>query len=165
MALPDVTQNRLLGMMLLVVLVSLEAGAAALAYVTLGWLDCFLYCVAVILNVPLLLLVLWRPLPGALAALALFLLLVPYQAVLGVRLLGLQKEADEIVAYTYAHRLRTGEFPANLEGYETSRPELMRFFQYRLEPQRGGFQLSYWVGSRYTSHIFAPDLGWWYLDD
>lgn len=165
MAVPGVTHKRLLGLLLVAVLGALEVGAAVLAYSTLGWLESFLFFVALLLNVPILLLVLWRPLPGAVVALGLFLVLVPFQMVLGARLLGLQQEADEIVAFAYEHRLRTGEFAADLASYEASRPELMRFIHYGLESRRGGFQLSYSVGSPATSHVFSPKTGWFYVDD
>jgi hypothetical protein len=165
MKLRDVTQKRLLGLMVLLALVPLEVGAAALSHEMLGWVEFAFYCLALLVNLPLLALVLWRPLLGSVAALVLFLVLVPYQAVLGVRLFRLQQEADRIIAFAYQNRLSAGGYPADLESYEPSRPELMRFFHYRLEPARGGFQLSYSVGSRNTGHLFAPELGWWYLED
>jgi hypothetical protein len=59
----------------------------------------------VLLNLPVLALVLWRPLLGSAAALVLFLFLVPHQAVLRVRIFRLQQEADRIIAFAYENRL------------------------------------------------------------
>ena len=61
--------------------------------------------------VPIALYVLRRPVMAVLAALVLFAAIVPYQAVLGHRLLALNGEAGRVVAYLYETRFRTGEYP------------------------------------------------------
>lgn len=156
---------RILGLLLLLVLLPLEFAAADLTFETVGEVASALSFLLLVLDLPIFVLILRRPLVGALTALALATAIVPRQVVLGLRLQGLRQEAAAIVGYAYEHHLTTGEFPPDLEGYESRRPQLMRFVGYEADSDRSGFFLHYWVGTPSTSHWYSPASGWGYYPD
>ncbi len=152
---------------LLAVAAVTELAGAWLAYHTLGAVTSSVLFLAVGLNlVPIILHAARKPSLAVLAALALFVVIVPYQGLLGHRLLALQDEAGKAVSYVYGVRLRTGEYPADLSGYSFNDPGLRPFFQeYRRDPELGGFGLYWYVGTPGTSHSYTPRQGWSYYPD
>lgn len=152
---------------LLAVAVLVELAAAWLAHRTIGAVTSALLFLAVGLNLmPIVLHAARRPSLSVLAALAVFVAIVPYQALLGHRLLGLQEEAGKVVSYLYDVRLRTGEYPADLSSYSFHDPGLRPFFQeYRRGADLGGFGLYWYVGTPSTSHFYQPRQGFGYYAD
>jgi hypothetical protein len=157
--------ERALALLALAILVPLEILAGHLAYETLGELDSALLLMAVLLNLPIALLALWRPLPGAVAGLVLGLLLIPEQVILGRRLVEVQREATAIVTYAYEVRAATGRFPDDLDDYVPIDERNLRQVQvYRLL-KSGDFQVLYFIGTRDTSHWYSSSGGWGYYPD
>ncbi|MGI5836543.1 MAG: hypothetical protein ACOX87_08645 [Chloroflexota bacterium] len=152
---------------LLVTAVGAELAAAWLAYYTIGEIVSGMLFIALGLNVvPIALYALRRPVTAVLAALVLFAAIVPYQAVLGHRLLALNDEAGRVVAYLYETRFRTGEYPHDLTGYTFRDAGLQPYFQeYRRDAESGGFRLNWYVGTPSTSHSYTPRDGWGYYPD
>jgi hypothetical protein len=155
-----------LAVLLVLVLVPIELACAYLAYETIGEITSMLYFLAVGLNLIFLIVAIWYPRAGALGALLLALAIVPYQLVLGDRLVRVQEEAARIVAYAYEQRLASGEFPSDLEAYEYDDPKMAPYIQrYMLDDSAGGFYLAFRVGTESTSHTYTPNLGWGYYPD
>lgn len=153
---------------LITVLALLEAASVSVAYHTLGESPCLLYGLIVVAgNLGVLLLARRNRRAAAIAALLLALAVVPYQAVLTVRLHRVQAEAAHIVTYAYQQRLQTGEFPADLTGYAFQDAAMRPFIQSyeRNETDCGGFCLFYRVGTESTSHSYSPRNGWGYYPD
>lgn len=103
-------------------------------------------------------------------ALALALALVPYQLMLGRRLLALEHESSRLIGWAYWNRLRSGRFPADLRGYPFSAPWLREHFtDYAVASGGQGFGFSFWVGTRSTSHSYGVTAeragGWGYYPD
>lgn len=120
---------------------------------------------AVVINLPIALLALWKPLPGALAGVALGLLIVPQQVILGQRLVEVQREVSAIVGYAYNVRAETGQFPENLDGYVPRDDANLRWVQdYRLL-ESGEFIVFYRVGTENTLHWYSSAGGWGYYPD
>ena len=152
--------------MLMVVLVPLEIGCAYLAFETLGEVTSALYLMATGINLIFIILAIRHPTAAAVAALILGLLIIPYQAVLGDRLVRVQSEAARIVGYAYEQRLETGVFPADLSEYEFHDPAMRPYIQsYRRDGSAGEFTLVFRVGTESTSHRYTPEYGWSYYPD
>lgn len=152
---------------LLAVAVVAEFAGASLAYHTIGAVTSSLLFLAVGLNlVPIILHVARKSSLAVLAALALFVAIVPYQGLLGYRLLALGEEAGKIVSCVYDVRLHTGEYPADLSAYSFHDTNLRPFFQeYRRDAELGGFGLYWYIGTPSTSHSYTPRQGWGYYPD
>lgn len=157
--------ERALALLVLAILVPLEILAGRLAYETLGEINEALLLLAVVLNVPIALLALWKPLPGALVGVALGLLLIPQQVVLGQRLVKVQREVSAIVGWAYNVRAETGEFPENLDGYEPRDEANLRWVQAYWLLESGEFMVFYRVGTENTSHWYSSAGGWGYYPD
>jgi hypothetical protein len=152
--------------LLMLVLVPLEVACAYLAFETLGEVTSMLYFIAVAVNLLFILLAIRRPGAAAVGAFVLGLVIIPYQAVLGQRLIRVQAEAARIVSYAYEERLESGEFPADLAGYVFHDPGTELYIQnYSLSDEYGGFVLAYRVGTENTSHTYSPKDGWSYYPD
>ena len=152
--------------LLLLVLVPLELVCAYLAYETIGEISSMLTYFAAGLNLILIVVALRYPRAAAAGAVLLGLAIVPYQLVLGDRLIRVQAEAAQIVGHVYEERLRTGQFPADLGAYTPLDPPTMAYIQrYERNGAVGGFFLAYRVGTESTSHSYTPDGGWSYYPD
>jgi hypothetical protein len=152
--------------LLMLVLVPLEVACAYLAFETLGEVTSMLYFIAVAVNLLFILLAIRRPGAAAVGAFVLGLVIIPYQAVLGQRLIRVQAEAARIVSYAYEERLESGEFPADLAGYAFHDPGTESYIQnYSLSDEYRGFVLAYRVGTENTSHTYSPKDGWSYYPD
>jgi hypothetical protein len=156
----------LLFILLMAVIVPLEVVCAFLAYETLCEIASALYFLALGVNLLFVLLALRSRSLAALGAVVLALLIIPYQVLLGQRLLRVQAEAARIVAFVYEHRLNSGEYPPDLDGYVFNDPEMKKYVQaYSLDQSRGGFVLCYRVGTETASHWYDADNGWGYYPD
>jgi hypothetical protein len=152
---------------LLLVALPIEVYCARLAFHTLGEVISAILLLAVGLNIfPIALYALRYRVAAIVAALAIVVAIVPYQLILGERLLELQMEASHVVAYAYETQARTGEFPPDLTTYHFTNPDLRDHFEeYQTGAEHGGFAVRYWVGTRSTSHWYSPRTGWGYYPD
>ena len=148
-------------------LIPLELLCALLAYETIGEMTRSLYLLGIVaFNLLFSLLALRHRAAAALGAVALALLVIPYQVVLGDRLLRAQAEAARIVAFAYEQKIQQGTFPADLSGYTFGDAALKPYFhEYQLDKTRGQFAVSYWIGTESTSHSYSSETGWGYYPD
>jgi hypothetical protein len=157
----------MLFVLLMCILVPVEVACALLSYHTLGETAPFWYFAGIALNLVFAFIALANPRLAGMAAIVLALVIVPYQLVMGDRLLRLQAESARIVTFAYEEKAKTGKFPADLSAYQFADPEVKRFIQtYEAGPKvQGEFLLSYRVGSKSTSHWYSPATGWGYHPD
>ncbi len=152
--------------LLMLVLIPLELMCAYLAYETIGEVVSVMYFLAVGINLVFIVLAVRNRTLAALGAVVLGLVIIPYQLVLGQRLLRVQAEAARVVSYVYEQRLATGEYPADLSNYEFHDSAMASYVQnYRPDETRGGFVFAYRVGTETTSHTYSPQDGWSYYAD
>ncbi len=145
-----------------------EFFCAKLAYETLGAIDSSLYFLLMALNiVPLLLIFLGKKYVGMFVVISIGLAIIPYQLYLGNRLLLQKEEAANIAVYLYEQKLATGQFPVDLNGYTFTHPNLKSFFNYYKisegysEAKSDEYILSYFTGTRSTSHFIQLGSGGW----
>ena len=152
---------------LLAVTVPVEMACAGLAYHTVGEIVSRLLFIAVGLNaIPALLFLRRRPVLSTILVLAIAAAIVPYQGMLGHRLIVLQDEAGQIVRYVGGAKRETGEYPTDLSGYSYRDPSLREHFhEYQPDDSAGGYRLSWFVGTPQTSHSYSPRDGWSYYPD
>jgi hypothetical protein len=156
----------LLFVLLMVVIVPLEVACAFLAHETIGEVTSALYFLALGINLLFVLLAVRSRSLAAIGAVILALLIIPYQVMLGQRLLRVQAEAARIVAFAYEHKINSGEYPLDLSGYAFNDQEMKKYVQsYSTDESRGGFVLCYRVGTETASHWYDPDGGWGYYPD
>jgi hypothetical protein len=98
---------------------------------------------------------------GTFIALSFGILLVGYQAVLGVRLYFLNLEAQNIVEWAHKEKERIGEFPKDLAGYEFLYPTYQQYIQGYSSDEKGNMYLAYYVGTEGTSHYYDTKRGGW----
>jgi len=153
--------------LLLGVLISLELLCAVLAYETMGAIISRLYAISIVgLNLLLIVLAFRYRVAATLGAVAVALLIIPYQVVLGHRLLRVQAEATRIVSYAYEQRVQGGVFPSDLAGYAFHDSEMKDYIQsYQLDAVGGRFTVYYRVGTESTSHWYSSTEGWGYYPD
>ena len=152
--------------LLMIALILLEALCARLAYETLGEIMSTVYALLVALNLIPLLLFFRHRTAAVLIALALALIIIPYQLILADRWQRAQAEAERILAYVDEQRLNAGRYPPSLLEYDFHDQDMAVYFhEYQLDDTRGGFILSYWVGAPTTSHTYSPATGWTYYPD
>lgn len=152
--------------MLFAVLIPLEIACAFLAFETIGEVVSAAYLLAVALNGLFLFAAIWSRRAAVMAALALGLLIIPYQLVLGLRLLRVQAEASRIVDWAYEHRLAAGSFPKDLTSYifndAATRPYIQSYY---LSRRHDEFTVLFCVGTTSTSHWYSSRGGWGYYPD
>lgn len=153
--------------LLLAILLPLEVFCALLAYETLGEVMSGTYMVGIILLNGLLVALFFRHRSAALlGALIVALLIVPYQIVLGDRLIRVQAEATRIVAYAYETRADSGEYPADLTGYAFTDTDMQPYIQsYTRSDDGRDFSVFYFVGTETAPHWYESDTGWDYYPD
>jgi hypothetical protein len=151
---------------LLVAAVAAEVAAAKLACYTLGELECGMMMVAV-LGAGLLTLVLsfFHRRAAALAILVVATLVVPYQALLGVRWVRLSREAERVIAYVEAQKAATGAYPADLRGYRSADAGVAGWITYSPDAAGTDFYIAYSIGSANTAHSYTRAGGWFYYPD
>ncbi|MBN1125212.1 MAG: hypothetical protein JXA82_09395 [Sedimentisphaerales bacterium] len=145
------------------VAVPVELFCARLAYHTLGEVTSDLYFMAVWLNLIFLVVAIRSPGFASILTFLLAGLILPYQLYLGDRLRRLQTEAGRIVAYAYEVRLKEQQFPPDLSGYKYEDETVEKFFSYNKSEDT--FQLTWYVGTKSTSHWYNPKQGWCYYPD
>lgn len=151
---------------LAIILISLDAIAAQLAYHTVGAVASALYWAAIGINLPLFAIALKSRMATAIGLVLLGLVLIPYQFALAQRLWRVQVEAARIVASSYEAKINSGAFPTDLSAYSFQDPATRPFIQeYSSDAASGGFHLCYWVGTESTSHCYSPKEGWTYYAD
>ena len=156
----------ILFILLMLVLIPLEVLCAFLAYETLGEISSLVYLLLVGLNLVPIVLAFRNRITAALGAIALALAIIPYQLVLGDRLLRVQAEAARVVTYAYEYKVNTGQFPPDLAQYQFHDPDMKAFIQkYQPDNSQDGFALYYRVGTESTSHSYSTANGWGYYPD
>jgi hypothetical protein len=156
----------ILFILLMITLILLEALCARLAYETLGEIMSTVYALLVILNLIPLLLFFRHRTTATLIAVVLALVIIPYQLILADRLWRTQAEANHVVADLYEQRLSAGQYPPDLIAYRFHDPDMAAYIHdYQIDETRGGYVLSYWVGTPTTSHTYSPTTGWTYYPD
>jgi hypothetical protein len=159
------TEHLLCGLIFAVV-VPLEIACAFLAFETLGEITSGLYFVAVGLNLGFLLVAFRSRLAASVAALALGLVIIPYQLWLGYRLVRVQAEATRIVAFAFEQKAKSGSFPSDLSGYAFRDAATAPYFQgYGLSKREDAFTVRYYIGTPSTSHWYSSKTGWGYYPD
>ena len=163
----DILKNKVLLLVLIMgVLVPLEGICAYLAYETIGEVISSLYFWAIGLNLLFIALAFRHRNLAAIGAVLLALAIIPYQLLLGHRLIQVQAEASRIVTYVYEEKLETGRYPTTLVSYEFHNRAVEQFIQsYHVDESGGEFWLFYRVGTENTSHSYSSDLGWGYYPD
>jgi hypothetical protein len=152
--------------LLVCILVPLEIACAYLAYETIGEVTNTLYFFAVGLNLLFVIVAFRYRTIATLGVVLLALAIIPYQMVLGNRLMRIQSEASRIVTYAYEHRLDSGHYPRSLVNYEFNDADMAQFIQrYDVDPDGSEFSLFYRVGTETTSHSYSSELGWGYYPD
>jgi hypothetical protein len=151
-------------LLLMPVLIIMELACAHLAYYTLGEVASAFYFFCVGLNLLALLLSLTSLRVGALAALVLALLLIPYHIHLGVRWYFLDREASHLIDYLEQMHRTNGAYPPALVGYRSLYPSVRGELMY-WPYQACGYVISYHIGSRNTCHEYSPQNGWSYYPD
>jgi len=152
--------------LLMASLAPLEILCAYLAYETIGEIISNLYFLAIGFNLIFIIVARRSRTLAALGTVVLALVIIPYQLQLGYRLLRLQAEATQTVAYLYEYKAQTGTYPPDLSRYTFADPALQPYFhEYQAGGQGSNFLLSYYVGSPSTSHTFSPENGWSYYPD
>jgi hypothetical protein len=155
----------LLFVLLMLVLVPLEVLCAYLSYETIGEITSGAYFVAVGVNVLFVVVAFRSRAIAAIGAIVLGLLIIPYQIVLGHRLLEVEKEAAGIVSWAYEQKVHTNAFPADLSGYTWRNPAMKKYIQSYDIYEAGGFGVTYRVGTEDTSHGYGTKDGWGYYPD
>jgi hypothetical protein len=160
------TENFLF-VLLLALLIPLELLCARLAYETLGEIISAFYFLSIIgLNLLFIILAFRYRAAAALGAVGLALLIIPYQIILGDRLIRVQAEASQIVSYVYEQKIQNGVFPSDLSCYIFHDPTMKTYIQnYQLDEVGKQFKVFYRVGTESTSHWYSSDTGWGYYPD
>ena len=97
---------------------------------------------------------------------ALALLIIPWQAVLGVRWGRVHREAERIVAYVQAQHAATGQYPPNLNSYTFRDAGTRPYIEYIAGVDSAGFEVHYRVGSGGTAHTWHDQsTKWFYYPD
>lgn len=146
-------------------LVVIEFLCALLAYDTIGEVTSGIYILGVVLlNLMIAALAFRYRVAAVVGAVVVALLVIPYQVVLGHRLLRVQEEAGRIVAYAYEQRIHGGAFPSDLSGYKFHDAQMKTYVQdYQILGDE--FALRYRVGTESTSHWYSSVDGWGYYPD
>ena len=157
----------LLFALLLGALIPLEFVCALLAYETVGETTSGIYLVSIIgLNLLFLAVAFRYRAVAAIAVVGLALLIIPYQVILGDRLLRVQAEVTRLVSSVYEQKFMSGVFPSDLSGYTFSDTEMKTFIQsYQVSQTCEQFTIFYRVGSESTSHWYSSEDGWGYYPD
>ncbi len=152
---------------LMISLIPLELFCGILAYETLGAVTSQVYLVGTVLfNLAFIILAFRYPSVTILAVIIFALMVIPYQLVLGQRLLRVQAETTRIVAYAYEQKSQAGAFPANLSGYTAIDIEMFNYIQsFQLDETGEQFTVYFRVGTENTSHWYSSKDGWGYYPD
>ncbi len=148
---------------LLLILLPLEYFCAGLAFETLGELSSgFYYLLLIVLNmVPVVLFIFKKRTAGFVLVFLIGLLIIPWQLKLGYRLLLLKEESANMVNFAYEYQLEHGSFPKDVSEYTFKYEGLKKHLHYYYSEHDRSFQVTYWVGTRTTSHFYRPEIDKW----
>ncbi len=103
---------------------------------------------------------------AAVSVVLLALLIIPYQVLLGQRLLRVQAETTQIVAFAFEQKAQSGAFPSDLSNYTFHDADMKAYIQsYQLDEVGEQFTVFYRVGTESTSHWYSSETGWGYYPD
>ena len=145
----------------------LELIAAKLSYENYSWVQPALMYFLMVLNIiPIALYIFDKKRIALVLLILLGTLIVPRQFITANKRMELQKESSCIINYIYHQKIENEAFPKSLEGYGFTNKKLEKHFRYVLLSKEN-FSLSYYVGTKSTSHFYRHDLGncWFYYDD
>jgi hypothetical protein len=151
----------------------LEVVCANLSYYTLAALGRVGMMLAVGLNF-FVLMFYWRGLRNTALVLAfvIAILVIPYNLLLGQRLLALTEEREHVIAYINHIKEETGLYPANLYEYRYKNWYLSGFFRIYTLQQYPTMEQPFGVGYCPTArgecsygYWYSPAYGWTYSDD
>jgi hypothetical protein len=162
-----IKSETLLFILLVGTLIPLEIICALLAYETLGEITSQLYFISVIgINLLLVMLAFRYRTIATLGIVGLALLIIPYQVILGNRLIRVQAETTRIVSFVYEQNAQNGTFPTDLSKYTFHDMETKAYIQsYELDAENKHFMVFYRVGTESTSHWYSSKDGWGYYPD
>jgi hypothetical protein len=150
-----------------VLLVALLAGTESfLVYNTLytyGEVMQALYLLLVWVNLPIVILALWRPRIGMWAAFGLGVLLLPWQAYENRKWAQIHEEVISIIRYVDTQKKTSGEYPKNLDGYKFQRSWIGDQVSYGTSD--GTYRLSYFMNDPGISYWFESASGFGYYPD
>jgi hypothetical protein len=152
-----------------IVLLPLEVAAAILSYWTLGWtIPGILIGGTLLFNFVAFVVFAFRAWPGLALAFSYGLIIVGYQAELGIRWHYVHAEAERIVQWVDAEEKNSGRLPEDLSGYVFKHPANQNYVSYaKWNGNNGGvnWQVNYTVGTESTYYSYSPESGWYYHDD
>jgi hypothetical protein len=158
----DKTRIRKIALRTWLALLPLEFAACLLVYETIGEVAVAIaFIIALFFNITALSLYFFSSFPGIFIALSFGILLVGYQAILGVRLYFLNLEAQNIVAWAHREKEKTGRFPKDLTGYELLYPSYREYLQGYDSDGEEYMSIYYYVGTEGTSHYYDTGRGGW----
>jgi len=128
------------------------------------------YRFTLLLFVPILGLILWRPKPGIWAAVLLGALLLPWQARANSRLVRLHQDVALILAQLETVKAESGTYPDSITPYSTTFGWTKKHMQYKLgnvgpDGNDGGFHLTYFTCSPGTAYWYNSKTGFGYYPD
>jgi hypothetical protein len=158
---------------LILFLVLIECACANLAYYTLGEIDSALYYMLIWINAMAALISFISVRVGALATLILAVLIIPYQAHLGLRWRLLDQEAAHLIEYLEQQKHQRGAYPMDLAGYRSLSGAIQSSVYDPARPwdvmywpdQPSGYVVRYHIGTESTCHEYSPANGWSYYPD
>lgn len=162
------SRRQFVALFFLFVALPLELLAGMLAYETLGEVvsGIIIFFVFIANGVGLLLMLLRLNRVALVVFMIVAILVIPWQAYLGVRLVMLDSEARSLVAHLEHAKRQTGAYPPDLKGYTfQSNANAPYFYSYSADPKYGGYIFYWYVGTRSTSHWHSPETGWGYYPD
>lgn len=154
--------------LILVGLLALDCAAAGFAFHTISAVvSGFYFLLIALVHVALLGVALMSRRSALIGAIAIAVLVIPFQLFLGVRWWRVHGEAERIIAYAENHRRETGAYPISLTDYSYRDGYTKSFVQdYGLSRRSlSDYHLSYRIGTPSTSHTYSPRTGWSYYAD
>lgn len=151
--------------MLLAIVVPVEIVSTLLLYATRGSIVSGAVGVALLLNIgAIFLYAIGRPAAAITLASVLSFGIIGFAVWDGYGLLRVQQEAVRALSYVYETRVRTGELPADLQGYRWQSPDLAGNIHYTQQPA-GAFTVVYSVSGSSSNYWYSSSDGWHYYDD
>jgi hypothetical protein len=138
---------------------AVEFGCAHLAYHTIGEIVSGIYFALLFANLVPTVAMFFSRRWALVTLLLIALLIVPYQAYLGVRWWRVHRESERIVAYVRSVVVSTGQPPSDLKGYTFRDAGAKDFIAYTVNG--GMYQVNYFIGTGTTSHWWNPGAGKW----
>ncbi len=151
----NLSEFRIATFALLILLGVCEVLLAHNVFYTEGEVGKDIYWIMVGLNLPLLLLVLWKPRGAFWGALILGTLLLPWQTAANRKLVEIHEEVAQIRWFVEEEQKASGEYPDTLSDYEFQHTWAKKHISYSLEKEN--YKLSYFISD--------PGITYWYPSD